>query len=79
MMDPVLDGSSNKQQSLSKSAKLIQTFFNTANRTDPWIYIHTTPSPELIVVFFIDAKLLAAVKYVDYKAIVLSDYAPLKL
>ncbi len=89
-MDPVLDRSSSKQQSVSKSAKLIQNFLKSENIIDIWRYLNPTQkkksffsqphnSYSRIDYFFLDSKLFSAVKYIDYEAIVLSDHAPLKL
>uniref|UniRef100_A0A8C2DY46 exodeoxyribonuclease III n=1 Tax=Cyprinus carpio TaxID=7962 RepID=A0A8C2DY46_CYPCA len=90
VMDTVLDRSSNRQQSVSKSAKLIQIFYKSANIIEVWRYINPTPkkysffsqlhnSYSRIDYFFLDFKLLSSVKYIDYEVIVLSDHAPLKL
>lgn len=90
VMDIVLDGSSSRQQSVSKSAKLIQNFFKSANLIEAWRYLNPTTkkysfflqphnSYSRIDYFFLDSRLLSSVKYIDYEAIVLSDHAPLKL
>lgn len=90
VMDPVLDRSSNKHHPLSKSAKLLQNFLVSVNIIDVWRHMNphqrkysffSQPHKSFsrIDYFFIDSKLLTAVKYIDYEAIVLSDHAPLRL
>jgi len=90
VMDPVLDRSSTKQHSSSKSAKLLQNFLKSVNVIDVWRYMNQNQrkyslfsqphkSFSRIDYFFIDSKLRSAVKYIDYEAIVLSDHSPLRL
>lgn len=90
VLNPLLDRSSNKQQTLTNSAKLILNFLNTANLKDPWRHLH--PSQRIysffsqphhsfskIDYFLIDSKLMPVVKSVQYEASMLSKHAPLIL
>lgn len=87
VLDPKLDRSSNKIQSLTKSAKLIRSFLNTYKITDPWqfkypssrsysFFSHVHHLYSQIDYFLVDCKLLPSVRRCDYEAIVISDHAP---
>lgn len=87
VLDPKLDRSSNKTQTLTKSAKLIRSFMDTFKITDPWRFKYPTSrsysffspvhhSYSRIDYFLIDCKLVPAIRRCDYEAIVISDHAP---
>uniref|UniRef100_A0A8C7ZH32 Reverse transcriptase domain-containing protein n=1 Tax=Oryzias sinensis TaxID=183150 RepID=A0A8C7ZH32_9TELE len=90
VLDPLLDRSSNSQQTLTKSAKLIRHFLNSANLVDPWrdhnpskreysFFSQRHNSYSRIDMFLVDSKLKPIIKRVQYEAIVLSDHGPVTL
>lgn len=52
VMDTVLDRSSSRQQSVSKSAKLIQNFLKSANLIEAWRYLNPTTKKVFFLFFF---------------------------
>uniref|UniRef100_A0A3P9HIW7 exodeoxyribonuclease III n=1 Tax=Oryzias latipes TaxID=8090 RepID=A0A3P9HIW7_ORYLA len=90
VLDPLLDRSSNSQQTLTKSAKLIRHFLNSANLVDPWrdhnpskheysFFSWRHNSYTRIDMFLVDSKLKPIIKRVQYEAIVLSNHGPVTL
>lgn len=88
VLSPVLDRSSQKGISVSKSAHTIQCFLNTYGIVDVWRFRNPTlrkysffspvhKSFSLINYFLLDQKLLPMVTYCDYKPMVISDHSPL--
>lgn len=89
-LDPLLDRSSTKPASLSKSASLIQSFLSTLDVSDIWRHLHPNHKEysffshvhhtfTRIDYFLIDNQLIPAVKSCDYQSIVILDHAPLTL
>ena len=87
---PVLDRSSSKKVSLSKSANVIQSFLESYGVADVWRFrnpnsrgysffspVHRTYSR--IDYFFLDQRLLPSITKCDYEAIVISDHGPLSM
>lgn len=90
VLDPLLDRSSAKQQTLTKSAKIIQNFSKATNVIEPWRYMNPTGrvysffsprhnSYSRIDFFLVDLKLLPIIKNIQYEAMVLSDHSPVSL
>lgn len=90
VMDPVLDRSSAKHFSISKSAQALQSYFQTYGLVDVWRLlnpltkqysffstVHKTYSR--IDYFFVDKKIIHKVKTCNYSSIVISDHSPLIL
>lgn len=89
-LSPVLDRSSPKKTSLSKSAKSIRLFLKSYGVADVWRFrnptsreysffspVHKTYSR--IDNFFLDKRLLPLITKCDYRAIVISDHGPLTM
>uniref|UniRef100_A0A3Q3A000 Reverse transcriptase domain-containing protein n=1 Tax=Kryptolebias marmoratus TaxID=37003 RepID=A0A3Q3A000_KRYMA len=89
-LDPLLDRSSNKSYSVSKSSKVLHTFMQQYAVSDVWRYfnpntrkfsffspVHSTFSR--IDFFLLDNKLLSSVRSCCYNPIVISDHSPVIL
>lgn len=90
VLDPVMDRSSNKQSSTSKSAQTLQSYLNTYGVVDIWRFLNPSTkhysffSPvhqtySRIDYFFIDKKSVPNVTSCKYESIVISDHSPLIL
>ena len=89
-LSPVLDRSSSKKASLSKSARSIKVFLKSYDVADVWRFRNPTSreysffspvhkSYSRIDHFFLDKRLLPLVTKCDYKTIVISDHGPLAM
>lgn len=89
-LDPVLDRSSSKPISESKSASFIHNFISEYGLSELWRFLHPTEreysyfssvhhSYSRIDYFFIDKSMLQNVRSCAYQSIVISDHAPLTL
>lgn len=85
-----LDRSSNRQHSLTKSAKLLASFAEELGVSDPWrrkfpekksfsFFSHVHHTYSRIDFFLLDNRLLSNVLSCDYHSIVISDHAPTSL
>ena len=90
VLNSSLDRSSNRPYTLTKSAKMINTFIDTLKLTDPWRYLNPTcrkysffssvhHTYTRIDYFLIDSKFLPSIKRCEYEAMVISDHSPLVL
>lgn len=90
VMNPTLDRSNPKTNSLSKMARAFLDFFQHIACVDPWRWLNPNSktfsffsnvhhSYSRIDYFFIDQKLLSSVLKIEYSAIVESDHAPICL
>lgn len=89
VMDQVLDRSSTKHFSISKSAQILQTYLQTFGAVDIWR--HLNPSTKQYSFFspvnqmysridyFVDKTIIHKVKACNYSSIVISDHGPLIL
>lgn len=89
-LDAVLDRSSPKPTTLSKSASYIKAFLDDFSLSDPWRFLYPTGREysffshvhhtyTRIDYFFIDNKFISNLKSCKYESIVISDHAPLVL
>lgn len=90
VINPKLDHSNTRAAFLSKMANAISAYMSQTGCVDPWRF-HNPGTKEFsffsnvhhsytrIDYFFIDKALLSFIKSVEYKAIVISDHAPLLL
>lgn len=90
MQNADLDRSSNRQHSLTKSAKLLASFAEELGVSDPWrrkfpekksfsFFSHVHHTYSRIDFFLLDNRLLSNVLSCDYHSIVISDHAPTSL
>lgn len=89
-LDPVLDRSSPKPGTMSRSASFIQNFLSNYGISDVWRYLHPHKREysffshvhhtfSRIDYFLIDNQLLPSVSSCDYQSIVISDHAPITM
>lgn len=87
VQDPVLDRSSNKLTSPSRSAKTLSTMSQQFGLTDPWrhrfpetktysFFSNVHHSYSRIDFFLLDVRLLSKIVTTEYHSIVISDHAP---
>lgn len=90
VINPVLDRSSSRPISNSKTAECIENFLQSCEMSDPWRFLYPTRREysfflpvhhtfSRIDYFFIHKSLLPLVKECDYNSILISDHTPVTL